>query len=56
MPRPRGRLRLGSHLLEERVLEQLLLHDLLQLEGGELQELDRLLEQRCHDDPLALSE
>ena len=47
---------LGGHLLQERILEQLLLHDLLQLERGELQELDGLLEQRRHDDPLALPE
>ena len=32
---------------------QLLAHHLLQLEGGELEELDRLLQQRGHDDPLA---
>ena len=51
-----GGLGLGGHLFEERILEQLLLHDLLQLEGRELQELDRLLEQRGHDDPLALPE
>ena len=47
---------LGGHLFQERILEQLLLHDLLQLERGELQELDGLLQQRGHDDPLALSE
>ena len=41
-------------LLEERILLELLAHDLLELEGGELQELDRLLEQRRHDDPLGL--
>ena len=45
---------LGRRLLEQRVLEELLLDDLLELERGELQELDRLLEQRGHDDPLAL--
>ena len=43
-------------LLEERILEQLLLDNLLQLEGRELEELDRLLQQRSHDDPLTLAE
>ena len=51
-----GGLGFGRHLLEERVLEQLFLYDLLQLERRELQELNRLLEQRGHDDPLALPE
>ena len=48
--------RLGLHFLEERILEELLLHDFLQLEGGQLQQLDGLLQQRRHDDSLALSE
>src|SRR5947208_1279526 len=51
--------RLGAvhrHLFQQRVLEEFLLHDLLELERGELQELDGLLEQRGHDDPLALPE
>jgi len=43
-------------LLEHRILEQLLLDDFLKLEGRELQELDRLLQQRRHDDALALPE
>ncbi len=44
---------LDRDLLEERVLLQLLAHDLLELERRELEELDRLLQQRGHDDPLA---
>jgi len=51
-----GRLRrLGRHLFQQRVLEQLLLDHFLELERGQLQQLDRLLQQRGHDDPLALS-
>jgi len=49
-----GRLRL--HFLEQRIFEELLLDDLLQLERGQLQQLDSLLQQRGHDDPLALSQ
>ena len=45
---------LPPELLQERVFQQLFLDDLLQLERGQLQELDRLLEERGHDDPLAL--
>jgi hypothetical protein len=45
---------IGRDLLEQRILEQLLLDDFLELERGELQELDGLLQERCHDDPLAL--
>ena len=41
-------------LLEQRVFLELLPDDLLELERGELQELDGLLEQRRHDDPLCL--
>jgi hypothetical protein len=47
--------RLRLHLFEQRVFAQLLLDDFLQLERAELQQLDRLLQQRGHDDPLALS-
>ena len=45
---------LGGDFLQQRILQQLLLHDFLQLERGELQQLDGLLQQRRHDDPLAL--
>ena len=59
--RRRRRLRLGAlrpgrllqRLLEDRVLDQLLLDLLHQLELGHLQELDRLLQRRRHDEPLA---
>ena len=43
-------------LLEEGVLLQLLLQELLELHRGELQEVDRLLEHRRHDEPLGLAE
>ena len=43
---------LDRDLLEEGVLHHLLLEDLGQLEGGEGQELDRLLERRGEDEPL----
>src|SRR5262245_8588891 len=43
---------LDRDLLEERILLQLLAHDLLQLQRGQLHQLDRLLQQRGHDDPL----
>ena len=52
LPRSRRPLAVDRDFLEQRVLQELLLHDLLQLEGGELQELDGLLEERRHDDPL----
>ena len=55
--RGRGGRPLGAvdgKLLEERVFLELLPDDLLELERGELQELDGLLEQRRHDDPLCL--
>ena len=42
----------GRDLLEQRVLHHLLLEDLGQLEGGEGQELDGLLERRGEDQPL----
>src|SRR6266446_3050172 len=48
--------RLGLHFLEQRIFEELFLHDFLELEGAELQQLDGLLQQRSHDDPLALSQ
>ena len=48
-------LRLLGQLLQERVLLELLAHDLLELERGELQQLDRLLEERGHHDPLGLA-
>ena len=58
-----GRGRLAVHLLllfgqllEERVLLQLLAHDLLELQRGQLQELDGLLEERGHHDPLGGAE
>ena len=58
-PRPArlgaGRL-VGRGLLEERVLLELLLEELLQLHRGELQEVDRLLQHRRHDEPLRLAE
>ncbi len=44
-----------GHFLEERILLELLAHDLLELEGGELQQLDRLLQERRHHHPLSLS-
>jgi len=50
----RGLRRVRGDFLQQRVLEQLLVDDLLELERGELQQLDRLLQQRGHDDPLAL--
>ena len=40
---------IGAFADSERLKEILL----LELEGGELEELDRLLQQRGHDDPLA---
>jgi hypothetical protein len=46
--------RVRCDFLEQGVLEELLLDDLLELERRELQELDGLLQQRRHDDPLAL--
>src|SRR5438309_1645291 len=56
-----GRGRLAVHLLllfgqllEQRVLLQLLAHHLLELERGQLQELDGLLEERGHGEPLPL--
>jgi hypothetical protein len=45
---------LDGKLLEQRVFLELLPDDLLELERGELQELDGLLEQRRHDDALCL--
>ena len=45
---------LRGHFLQQRVLQQLLLHHFLQLQRGELEQLDGLLQQRRHDDPLAL--
>jgi hypothetical protein len=58
-----GRARLAVHLLllfgqllEERVLLQLLAHHLLELQRGQLQELDGLLEERGHHDPLGGAE
>ena len=48
--------RLRLHLFQQRILEQLLLDDFLELQRAELQQLDRLLQQRGHDHPLALSE
>ena len=47
---------LRGHLLQERILLELLPDHLLQLERRQLQELDGLLEERCHDDPLRLTE
>ncbi len=52
----RGLAAVRRHLFQQRVLEELFLHDVLKLERGELEELDRLLEQRGHDEPLALPE
>ena len=43
--------RLGP-LLEDRVLEQLFLHELAQLHARHLQQLDRLLKLRRHDELL----
>jgi len=49
-----GLRRVRRDLFEQRILEQLLLDDVLELERGELQQLDRLLQERRHDDALAL--
>jgi len=46
--------RLGLHLLEQRIFQELLLDDFLELEGAQLEQLDGLLQQRRHDDSLAL--
>ena len=43
---------LDRHLLQQRVLHDLLLEHLGQLQGGEGQELDGLLERRGEDEPL----
>ena len=43
-------------LLEDRVLDDFLGQDLLQLEARHLQQLDRLLQRRRHDQPLGESE
>ena len=52
-----GRRRLvRARLLEHRVLDQLLLDELLELHRGELEELDRLLQHRRHDETLRLAE
>jgi hypothetical protein len=40
-------------LLEDRVLDELLLDLFDELQLGHLEELDGLLERRCHDEPLA---
>ena len=49
-----GLRRVGRDLFEQWILEQLFLDDFLELERGELQQLDGLLQERSHDDPLAL--
>ena len=47
-------LRLLLHLFQERVVLQLFPHHLLELERRQLQQLDRLLQERRHHDPLGL--
>ena len=42
-------LRFLGRFLEQRVLEQLLVEDFLELELRQLQQLDRLLQRRRHD-------
>jgi hypothetical protein len=46
-------LRLLGGFIEERILEELLVQDFLELELRELQQLDRLLQRRRHDQLLA---
>src|SRR5882724_7481936 len=47
-------LRLLLHLFQKRVVLQLFPHHLLELERRQLQQLDRLLQERRHHDPLGL--